>query len=380
MFYSKSILLFFPAFLFISCSQQRESSEQVNNTSSGLHLNPAQEQSLGITTTEVQIRLTPMKLKVSGFIDVPPQNLISISLPMGGFLKHTELLSGMEISKGQIIAVLEDASYLQLQQDYLETSLRYEQLKTEAFRLRDLEKNKAASTREYLKAKTDADAAEIQHRALEEKLKMLGIQPSGLTAKNMSPEIRLVSPVHGFVSEVKVNKGKYIQAGESLFELVDPEDIHLNLKVLEGDLPFVSEGQNVEAWTNHDPKVKHKASVILVSRTLGADKSSEVHCHFDSPQKGLVPGMFMNAELYAGSDSMPVIPAASVIRDGSHHFVIASAGKGSYEFIEVNTLEQMEDDMILKTDDKLRGRKIVQGGAWGLWMSFKNQNQQEQAP
>jgi cobalt-zinc-cadmium efflux system membrane fusion protein len=30
-------------------------------------------------------------LKLNGKIDVPPQNLVSISVPMGGYLKYTKL-------------------------------------------------------------------------------------------------------------------------------------------------------------------------------------------------------------------------------------------------------------------------------------------------
>jgi cobalt-zinc-cadmium efflux system membrane fusion protein len=57
-------------------------------------------------------------LKVNGIIDVPPQNMVSISVPLGGFLKSTKLLPGMHIAKGEIIASMEDQQYIQLQQEY----------------------------------------------------------------------------------------------------------------------------------------------------------------------------------------------------------------------------------------------------------------------
>jgi len=39
-------------------------------------------------------------LKVNGLVDVPPQNIVSVSFPLGGYLKHTTLLPGMHVSKG----------------------------------------------------------------------------------------------------------------------------------------------------------------------------------------------------------------------------------------------------------------------------------------
>ncbi len=52
-------------------------------------------------------------------IDVPPQNLMSISTPLGGYLKTTNMLPGTHVQKGQLLAVMEDSQYIQLQQDYL---------------------------------------------------------------------------------------------------------------------------------------------------------------------------------------------------------------------------------------------------------------------
>jgi cobalt-zinc-cadmium efflux system membrane fusion protein len=378
MFHKLHIPIFILSLLLMSCTENKDKPGASTHSNSVLILNEAQEKNLGISTVPLSRQLIQPALKVNGFIDVPPQNLISISIPMGGFLKHTELLPGMEIARGQVLATLEDATYLQLQQDYLEARIRQEQLQSEADRLQQLEQSKAASTREYVRAHTEAASNEIRIKALEEKLRLLGIKASTLHAGNMSAEIRLLSPVHGFVSEVKVNKGKYAAAGETLFELVDPEDLHLNLKVLEGDLPQVFEGQRTEAWTNHAPGKKYHGNVILVSRTLGPDKSSEVHCHFDEQQKGLAPGMFMNAVLYGKADSLEALPGTCLINDAGHYFVIISNGDHSYRYISVEPMQSYGGYTALHGAESLRGLRIVEKGAWGLWMSFKNQSPGEE--
>ena len=38
------------------------------------------------------------ELKLNGVVDVPPQNMISVSFPMGGYLKSTKLIPGMPVS------------------------------------------------------------------------------------------------------------------------------------------------------------------------------------------------------------------------------------------------------------------------------------------
>ena len=81
-------------------------------------------------------------LRVNGTIDVPPQNLVSISVPMGGFLKHTKLLPGMHVSKGEVIAVIEDQQYIQMQQDYLTTATKLKYLEADFERQKSLNQSK----------------------------------------------------------------------------------------------------------------------------------------------------------------------------------------------------------------------------------------------
>src|ERR1700741_2812861 len=50
-------------------------------------LTDAQLKNAGIDTGRIQKRTLSSFLKVSGLIDVPPQNRVSISFPMGGYLK-----------------------------------------------------------------------------------------------------------------------------------------------------------------------------------------------------------------------------------------------------------------------------------------------------
>ena len=63
-----------------------------------VQLTDAQVKNAGITTTRAEKRNIATALKVSGRIDVPPQNIVSVSFPLGGYLKSTNLLPGMHHS------------------------------------------------------------------------------------------------------------------------------------------------------------------------------------------------------------------------------------------------------------------------------------------
>ncbi|MGA9239503.1 MAG: efflux transporter periplasmic adaptor subunit, partial [Robiginitalea sp.] len=57
-------------------------------------------------STPAEMRF-PEVIRVSGMIDVPPENRVVISAVYGGFVKKTSLLVGDKVRKGQVVAVLE---------------------------------------------------------------------------------------------------------------------------------------------------------------------------------------------------------------------------------------------------------------------------------
>src|SRR6185369_5364434 len=95
-------------FFLSSCgdkSEKETNAEPQKNTNENIvHLTPAQMQNAGIKTGKAVRRNISEILKVNGYIDVPPQNIVSVSVPMGGYLKSTKLLEGMHVGKGEVIA------------------------------------------------------------------------------------------------------------------------------------------------------------------------------------------------------------------------------------------------------------------------------------
>ena len=97
-------------FFLYSCGNKKtenetEATPAIENTTT---LTDAQIKNAGIETGKIEQKEISSLLKLNGKIDVPPQNLVSISVPMGGYLKYTKLLEGMYVTKGQVLCVVED--------------------------------------------------------------------------------------------------------------------------------------------------------------------------------------------------------------------------------------------------------------------------------
>lgn len=337
-------------------------------------LSPAQAKQINLQLDEVKPRKMSSILKLSGQIDVPPQNLISISIPLGGYLKFTKMLPGAQIKKGQLLAVMEDPQYIQLQQEYLSAKNRLAYAGKEYDRQKELNQAKAGSDKVLQQAENDYRNLRIESKGLAEKLRLIGLRPDKLTENNIGRTINVYSPIDGFVSKVNVNIGKYVTPSDVIFELVNPTDIHLSMTVFEKDLPKIGIGQRVTAFSNANPQKKYTTEVVLVSHSLNKDRNTEVHCHFEDYDKSLVPGMYMNAEVELNTLEQDALPDEAIVNFENKDYVFVATGKNSYQMTPLK--KGKSEEGFTAVNETLKGKKIVVEGAYSLLMKLKNTSEE----
>lgn len=368
------------AMLFTQCKKEQPTEEQTapteDNTTT-VHLTDAQMKNTTIETGTLSERKIATTLKLNGKIDVPPQNLISVTNPLGGYLKYTKLLPGMHIKKGELIATMEDPQYIQLQQNYLIAKDKYEFAKLDYNRQKDLNASQASSDKVMQIAQAEMNNQRITMNALSQQLSLININPSSLTHSNISRTVNIYSPINGFVSNVFVNVGKYVTPSDVMFELINPTDIHLNLKVYEKDLDKLEIGQRVVSYTNGAPDKKYEGEIVLISMDVNTDGISEVHCHFEEFDKKLVPGMYMNADIDTHSAVSQALPEESVVYFETKNYVFIETAKQAYEMIEVKIGAKEDGYIQINNANELTNKKIVTKGAYTLLMKLKNTEEEE---
>lgn len=337
-------------------------------------LTDAQVKNAGIVMGKPETREISSILRVNGKIDVPPQNMVSISVPLGGYLKTTKLLPGMHVSKGEAIAVIEDQQYIQLQQDYLTAQAKIGFLENEYKRQQSLNQSQASSDKVYQQAEADYKTQRVLITALAQKLQLAGINISRLNENNISRSINVYSPINGYVSRVNVNIGKYVSSTDVLFELINPQDIHLALKVFEKDLGKLFIGQKLNAYTNNEPGRKHLCEVLLIGKDLSEEGNTNVHCHFEEYDKTLVPGTYMNAEIEVKNKNATVVPEQAVVSYQNKQYIFIATGANRFAMKEVATGETENGFIEIIADGNLAKQEMAVKGAYSLLMSLKNKS------
>ena len=269
---------------------------------------------------------------------------------------------------------MEDQQYIQLQQDYLTSKSKLQYLENEYNRQKELNLSKASSDKVFQQTEMDYKTQKIMQSALAEKLRLININPESLNESNLSRSINVYSSIDGFVSKVNVNIGKYVNPSDILFELINPEDIHLNLKVFEKDLDKLSIGQKVSAYNNNQPNKKHPCEIILISQDLSSDRSADVHCHFEDYDKTLVPGMYMNADIELKLANVASINDDAIVGFEGKDYVFISKGNNKFQLLEIVKGSSENNFTEIKTADgkDMDNLQIVTKGAYSLLMQLKN--------
>jgi len=366
--------------LFTACGSKKtpEEKPELKTAENIVTLTDAQLKNAAIETGKLEQQSISSILKVNGSIDVPPQNMVSISVPLGGYLKSTKLLPGMHVNKGESIAIIEDQQYIQLQQDYLTAKAKLLFAKQEYERQKELNQSKASSDKVYQQALADYTTLQILEKSLSEKLKLIGINPATRNAGNISKSVSIPSPINGFVSKVNVNIGKYVNPADVLFEIVNPSDIHLALTIFEKDINKLFIGQKLIAYTNTNPEKKYSCKIILIGKDFSNDRSVEVHCHFENYDESLIPGMYMNAEIEVKSDSVYALPSDAIVSYENKQYAFISKGNNQFEITEVKTgnSENGFTEIIPAQNQNLNNETVVIKGAYTLLMKMKNTSEE----
>jgi len=377
------IMIVIGCVLLFSCSQKQTETSTTTTTqdtaSNTVTLTDAQIKNAGIETGKPEMRSMSSRLKVNGTVDVPPQSMVTVSFPLGGYVKNTELLPGMHISKGQTLAIMQDPAFVQMQEDYLIAKAKLSFLQKEADRQKLLNTTKATSDKVYEQTISDYESQKVLVSALRQKLLLIGIQPDGLTDANIRSTVAIPSPISGYVASVNVNVGKYVNPSDVLFELVNTGDLHLALTIFEKDLSNIHPGQKIEAYLTSDTTKMYPAEVILVGKTLDSNRSALVHCHFIGAEPPLLPGMFMNAWIQVTTANSIAVPEDAVVRSGSKEYVFVEKSPKQFEMTPVQSTVSNNGFVALSSDDSnLLNATIIKKNAYAALMKLKNTGEEDE--
>jgi cobalt-zinc-cadmium efflux system membrane fusion protein len=334
-----------------------------------------------VQTGKIEMRSLSGTLKVNGIVSASPQNLATICAPMSGFVKSTTLMPGNPVKKGQVIVVIENQEFVDIQQDYLEAKNKLGFAEAEFKRHTELFKEDVYSEKNVQQVTADYKNLQAKVNALEQKLVLISINPAGLNENTISRSISLVSPINGYVEAVNVNLGKYVVPTDVMFRIVNNDVLFLELTLFEKDANKVAKGQKIRFYINNETE-QHDAVITQTGQSISMDRTYKVYASVSGSCKNVLSGMYVNAIIETSGNLVTALPSEAVVSfdDKDYIFIFEKnkqeGGKPFTEYKMVEVKKGVTDggftEIIIPESVHISQASIVIRGAYVLLSAMKN--------
>lgn len=271
---------------------------------------------------------------------------VNVAPQMPGTIKSIAVREGQSVTKGQLLATLDDAVILQGISE-LQTQLDFA---TTVFKKQDnLWKQKIGSEIQYMSAKNNKDALEKKMATLREQWRMAQIH----------------SPINGTVDIVHIKEGQAIAPGMPCINVVNLNGLKIKGELAEANISKVKVGDEI-ILTFPDASTTVIAKASFVSKIINPlSRTFTVEAKLETNTAGLRPGMVAVMKVADYSNKTAIaIPINTVQSDANGNYVVIANTSGdkvraAKSMVETGSTYQgmVEVKSGLKEGDKL----IVKG-------------------
>jgi membrane fusion protein (multidrug efflux system) len=261
-----------------------------------------------VVVARVELRDIEDRIEATGELLARDQAAIAAEVPG----RITEILrdEGEHVQAGEVVLEI-DPGRRQLEVDDARARLAEAQAglvdkQREVKRVRELRRKTVASQSQLDQAET---ALSLARARLEVAQAHLGVAERALS------DASVTAPFDGLVDERFVSVGEFVQAGQTLFELVALDPIEVEFHLAEKDSSRVAVGHRVDVRVAPFPEEVFPADVSVVSPTIDTrTRTLRVKAEFGNPEGRLRPGLFARVDLGVNRRSnVPMIPEEAVL-------------------------------------------------------------------
>ncbi len=341
------------------------SDEKVRNV---LTLTSEQQKAVGLELGALEFRNLSSTLKANGKLTLPAQNQANVSLAVGGIVKSIAVVEGAYVTAGQILAIIQNSDFIQLQQDFLQSKSQLAFLKAEYDRQKELQKDNINAVKTFQRAETDYRSQVVVYNSLKQKLSLYNTDAEKLTPEKISNTFPVVAPISGNIHTIVVNIGTYAEPNKQLFDIVDNRFLHIDLTVFEKDIPKIHEGQKIFFTGANHADHTHNGTIFSINKAFEAGQQAVIaHAEIHDVNEKLLSGMFVEARIILNDSSSQTLPESAVVSNGSDHYIFVQQSENEFRRVQVrlgtNDLGYVE---VFPFEDINPKQKVVITGAYNM--------------
>ncbi len=316
-----------------------------------------QIKSIGIEIGGIEEKQLTASIRANGALRVPNQNKASVNSLYAGIVKSLLIQPGNIVKKGQVIAMIANPDFIQSQEEYLSILPGIVLAEQEYNRQKELNAGNAGALKNLQAAESSLRAMQTRRSALEQQIRLMGINPSSLENGKLVSILSLRAPISGIVSNVSVKIGSYIDLNTPVADIVDNSQLHLDLFVYEKDLPRLRDNQSIHFTLTNNPGKEYDAEIYSLGSTFEDEsKAVSVHATVKGDKTGLIDGMNITALISLDKITTPAVPNDAIVTyQGQDYIFMVTDPHAEKEYTEKKDGEANQHDHI-------EGKKEIRGG------------------
>jgi RND family efflux transporter MFP subunit len=281
-----------------------------------------------------------------------PESQYTVAPKVAGKLEKILVNIGDRVTRNQLIALQDDAEYLQQvgqAKAELDVAVANVEENRSALNLAKREFERARALREKkIVSESELDAAEAQFKAALAKQKVAEAQVAQKEAALKAAEVRLGytrilavwdgGPDTRVVGERFVDGGTMLAANAPIATILQIDPLTAVIHVIEKDYPSIRTGQSAVLQTDAYPGKTFPGAITRIAPLLKESaRQARVEITVPNREEFLKPGMFVRVRIeFSRKESATLVPANALIRrNGSQGIFLADRETGKARFVPV---------------------------------------------
>lgn len=331
----------FVGFSFLSQSKA-ETSEIENQEEEidfqNIPLSEKQVKAVDLKMGEAQEREMDAMLHVNGSLVLRAQDMGNVSSLMGGIVKNVYVKEGQMVSRGQVVATIENTDVVTLQREYYTAYKESEMARLELDRQKTLASAGAGIKKTLQMSEKNYKVAQANLLGTGRQLQQMGISTKEVAKGKFTTVFPLRAPISGTVSDMQASLGSYADMQTPLMKIRNNHAVECDLNVFEKDIAKVKVGDQVLVSLTNQPGVNVSGRVYGMNQYLNkGTKSVAVHVKLDAKRGAkLFEGMYVSGQIATGRQLCMTLPDKAIVSADGKQYVFAlnqqhSKG-GTYSF------------------------------------------------
>ena len=291
-------------------------------------LSDEQMKAVGVEIGMIEQKQLSATLKANGALRVPNSNKANATSLFGGVIKSLNVEIGDFVKKGQVIAIISNPQFIQLQEEYLTINSRIEFAEQEVARQRELNEGNAGAKKNLQSATAELNTSRTRKSSLNQQIQMMGINPASLSNSSLKSSLVVTSPINGTVSNVFAKIGSYVDVSSPIAEVIENTALHLDLQVYEKDIPLIKIGQKIDFVVTNNPNKTYSAEVYSIGSSFsGGSKTIAIHSRITGDKTGLIDGMSITATVSLDNVPSTAVPNDAIVNADGKYYIFLVKGQ-----------------------------------------------------